>query len=507
MSPLDSINHFKSYIKNISVASQLFITGFLSITLLLCLCIYGIIQLDATNRLTSKLTIIDIPALKTTNSLYIEFLKIKTNSNSGLTHNSSIFSNIDKEMNTLLNYDLTVAEFENLQSLQKIWNIFKTLAPIDYADNLATVEVSIISLQNAITEEARLRSIKVGVLFSHTRQRFFLLLVIGTFLIAAFYYFLSRRFLAPLHQGLGLVRAMQRGDLTTRININNNNEIGTLCQALNKACVALKEKAMQEAEQNEKIYQANKLISLGTLVAGVAHEINNPNSNIIFNTPLLNSLLTDLFEIIDDHNYSLNEITVSELEYSELQNNIFGMVDTIEKSAYRIKAIIAGLRDYSRPVIEPHNFKKININELILSTFDLIGKQLEKNIKRLDFNLSDNRIFIKGNFIRLEQVLVNILNNAKESMYNVSEPKLYLDIIETETTVSILIKDNGIGIDPTILNQITDPFFTTKRSINGTGLGLSVVASILSEHNASIKFDSTLNIGTAVTITFDKDND
>ncbi len=505
MTPKNVVKSIRSYIQSLSVRRQFFFAGSLSIGLLLCLCIYGIIQLDATNRQTSRLTNIDIPALKTTNSLYIKFLKINSSTKNPIQDNIDIITNIDREFKTLIKFDLTIAEFEKLQILQHLWKQYKAY-PYKHPHIITDIEISIINLQNIITEEARLRSIKVGDLFSITRQRFFILLVCGTAIISIFYYFLTRKFLAPLNQGLGLVRAMQRGDLSARINIYDNNEIGTLCQALNKACVALEEKARQEAEQNEKIYQANKLISLGTLVAGVAHEINNPNSNITFNTPLLFSLLGDLFETIDEFNIDYSSLTISEMEFSELQNNIFGMVDTIEKSAYRIKSIIEGLRDYSRPVVEPHTFVQIEITELLTTTFELIGKQFEKSIQHLDLSIPDTKIFIQGNFIRLEQVLVNILNNAKEAMYNISNSCLRVYVKENETTVSIIVQDNGIGIKSEIMNQITDPFFTTKRSINGTGLGLSVVASILAEHQADIKFLSEPDNGTTVIITFLKDN-
>ena len=505
----DGIQFIRFYFRNITVRRQFFFAGALSTGLLLSLCIYGIVQLDATNRQTSKLTNVDIPALQTTNTLYIEFLKLSKNSDlitkkSDSPYFNSIIANIDKEFNTLLNYDLTVSEFEKLQTLQKLWIRYQNSENFSNQD-IIDLESSIIALQEVITEEARLRSIKVGELFSVSRQRIFLLLIIGVILITSFYYQLTKKFLAPLNKGLGLVRAMQRGDLTTRINISDNNEIGALCQALNRACVALAEKSKLEAKQNEKIYQANKLISLGTLVAGVAHEINNPNSNITFNTPLLSSLLSDLFLSLDKLNINQHEIIVSDIEYNQLQDDILGMVDTIEKSAYRIKYIIEGLREYSRPVIEPHSFVRIDISQLIKTTFELIGKQLEKSINNIDLILPNDKIFIQGNFVRLEQVLVNIINNAKEAMNDITNSQLKVIVVDSIENVSIEVHDNGVGIDNSILDQITDPFFTTKRSINGTGLGLSVVESILSEHNAQMQFDSTVNHGTTVIMTFIKD--
>lgn len=497
---MNKILLLRNYFRDLTVKKQFFLAGALSTGLLLCLCIYGIIQLDATNRQTSRLTNIDMPALQSTNKLYLEFLKL---SDKNLDHNI-LTTNIDREFITLLNYDLTVIEFEKLQNLQQLWNKYKITSSPN-PQFIASVEAAIIILQNTITEEARLRSIKVSELFSITRQRIFSLLIIGIILICFFYYQLSKRFLAPLNKGLGLVRAMQRGDLSTRININSNNEIGTLCQALNRTCVALAEKAYQEAIHNEKIYQANKLISLGTLVAGVAHEINNPNSNITFNTPLLNSLLSDFFISIETLDLPQNNFNLCTEEYFELKNNILGMIDTIEKSAYRIKAIVNGLRDYSIPVTEPHDFVRIEINELITTTFRLIGKQLEKSIYHIDLSLLPNKIFIMGNFIRLEQVLVNIINNAKEAMFDIDNSSLSIAVIDNNDMVTITIADNGIGIKDSILNQIMDPFFTTKRDINGTGLGLSVVAAILNEHNAEIVFDSSNNFGTKVSITFLKD--
>ena len=117
------------------------------------------------------------------------------------------------------------------------------------------------------------------------------------------------------------------------------------------------------------------------------------------NTPLLKTLLNNLFKAINISGIDTNQLYISNMKYSEFRYNVFGMLDTIEKSAYRIKSIINGLRDYSRPVIEPHSFEKLDICKLIKTTFDLIGKQLEKSIKRIDLFLPAHKIYVNGNFI------------------------------------------------------------------------------------------------------------
>ena len=208
-----------------------------------------------------------------------------------------------------------------------------------------------------------------------------------------------------------------------------------------------------------------KLASLGELSAGIAHEINNP------------------LAIIDG---SLELIS----KYRENPEKFSAKVDGMKKATHRISRIIQSLKKFSRsdskPLYLDHKLGEI-INDAVILT--------EAKSKKHDTSVSiegNANIILKCDEIEIEQVLVNLINNAIDAISDRSEKWIKISYFEEGPTVIVRITDSGPGIPEGVRNKLFDPFFTTKETGEGTGLGLSITKGILDEHDASISVLDTL---------------
>jgi PAS domain S-box-containing protein len=244
--------------------------------------------------------------------------------------------------------------------------------------------------------------------------------------------------------------------------INERNE--ELNQTLNN----LKEAQLQ-------LLQAEKMASLGVLTAGVAHEINNP-LNFLMGAYVG---LSDYFEENESDDKEKTEILLA----------------SINKGIERISNIVKGLNQFSRN--NDNLDETCDIHSILDNCFEILHYQLKNKVK-LRKNYSKTPIQIKGNVSKLHQVFLNVLTNSVQAI----PQKGNIDVntrLERENTV-IEIADNGIGIDEGTIHRVTDPFFTTKDPGEGTGLGLSISSTIIKEHKGRLKFTSTKNRGTKVTV-------
>lgn len=261
-------------------------------------------------------------------------------------------------------------------------------------------------------------------------------------------------------------------------------------------------------EQQQQLIQADKMISLGLLVSGVAHEINNPNSIVLLNTPLLARSWKSILPILDEFYQENGEFVVAGLDYSELRSQLPRLCEEIEDSARRIKQIVMDLKEYARQDSTPH-FDRINLNSVVEAATRLTFNKLKNATKHFHTELTAIPDIL-GNRQRLEQVLINLIQNSCEAL---GSPEKAITITtwhdDAEDMVKLAVIDEGCGIDPQAITKVTDPFYTSKRTMGGTGLGLSVSAGIIKEHNATMQFQSTFGKGSKVTLSFaaaDKDS-
>jgi len=263
-----------------------------------------------------------------------------------------------------------------------------------------------------------------------------------------------------------------------------------------------KKRIQLESEQRlQQVIQADKLASLGQVVAGVAHEINNPNSFITYNVPLLEESWEAFSPVIKEFTKKHPKKMAGNITLAEMAEEMEEIIGAIKTGSDRINAIVAKLKDFAR-LDEAAPSKLVDINKVINDSLTIIGAQARKLIGTITVELAENLPLFYGHFQKLEQVVANLILNAAQAVSSKEEGNLSIRSRYLERLDSILIEieDNGRGIVPEDMDHIFDPFFTTKRNIGGTGLGLSVSYSLIQEHNGRIGVLSRPGLGTKFTL-------
>ncbi|MCP4748660.1 MAG: response regulator [Desulfobacteraceae bacterium] len=265
----------------------------------------------------------------------------------------------------------------------------------------------------------------------------------------------------------------------------------------------------------KQLVQSEKMASLGTLTAGIAHEINNPINFIKTSAEALKQDMDDtrrLLDSIDECSYSCKDALVkerfkiikSEIRYDIIRHELPNLVDNITMGVSRTEEIIKGLRTYSRPDKEMKI--PVELDELINTALVLLkGKYKGKVIIEKDYS---NLPHVSTQPGRLIQVLSNIIGNAIDAVTNdfkPDEPKIKIKTsIETKDNkgrfVVVRVSDNGPGFSQDISEKIFDPFFTTKEVGKGQGLGMSISYGIIRDHNGYIEINSVGEHGATVSI-------
>ncbi len=242
----------------------------------------------------------------------------------------------------------------------------------------------------------------------------------------------------------------------------------------------------KERELEKHIIQTERMVAIGEMATGIAHEINQPLNTISFG---IDNLFQALARGTADANY-----------IKEKNTKIF-------ESIHRMRNIIDHVRNFARGN-DDMILTSFNVAEPLDNTLSLFTEQLKNNgievIKHLDESTKD--AFIHGNTYKIEQVLLNLLSNARDTMlekmnivqnYN---PVITIKGVITDSKFHLSVTDNGMGIESNQLDHITKPFVTSKAPGKGTGLGLAISQKILNEHNGSIHIQSKKGEGTTVTV-------
>jgi signal transduction histidine kinase len=264
-----------------------------------------------------------------------------------------------------------------------------------------------------------------------------------------------------------------------------------------------RQRAVEELRlRQQQLVQADKMASLGILVSGVAHEINNPNGLILMNTPLIMDYLKDTEPILEAHYKRHGDFLVAGLEYSRLGPRLSSKLIEIQEGARKIKRIVDDLKDFARRD-EAELYSLVDINSIAQTAVRLAENTIKKSTDSFVQDYNQDIPMITGNAQRIEQVIVNLILNACQALKSGADGIALSTWYDRERSmVSVVLKDEGQGISPENLPHLTDPFFTTKREYGGTGLGLYVSAGIIKEHHGTLEFSSTPGAGTTVILAF-----
>jgi PAS domain S-box-containing protein len=265
-------------------------------------------------------------------------------------------------------------------------------------------------------------------------------------------------------------------------------------------------KAEEQAKlHNQQLMQASKMVALGTLVSGVAHEVNNPNNFIMLNSPILKEAWDNAMPILQKYYEENGDFLLGGMKFSEMHENIPSLFSGISDGAQRIKQIVDDLKNYVR-VNTADMDQSIDINEVLKSAVSLLSNMIKKSTHQFSIDYGNHLPLLRGNFQRLEQVMINLIQNACQSLPDAQKGILIsVQTNEVKSTIVIKVRDEGTGIPPEKLLNITDPFFTTKQDSGGVGLGLSISSKIVKEHGGSLQFESEIGAGTIASITLPVD--
>jgi signal transduction histidine kinase len=254
----------------------------------------------------------------------------------------------------------------------------------------------------------------------------------------------------------------------------------------------------EQVRDKEKLMQASKMASLGTLVAGVAHEINNPNNFIMLNAPLLQDAWKDALPILEKHAREHGDFKLAGLPFSRISGQISNLFAGITGGSKRIKHIVNDLKDFARQ--SPINTRNdVDMNQVIVKTLQLTRKLINKHTDNFQVYYSDDLPLVRGDFQKLEQVIINLVLNACQSLNGKDREVVVRSSYNQDMqAVQVEITDQGEGIFPEDLPRIIDPFFSTRKKTGGTGLGLAVTSSIVKDHGGVLEFLSGSGKGTKV---------
>jgi PAS domain S-box-containing protein len=254
--------------------------------------------------------------------------------------------------------------------------------------------------------------------------------------------------------------------------------------------------------QELHLVEADRLAMMGELSAGVAHEINNPNYSILLNTGLLLKAYPDILQALDQYSEELEGLRIGGLEYEQFKKSFEDSVKRIEDCAKRIGVIVKEMKSFARP--EPESISDpVDVNVTVQSAILLGTPFIKKGTNHFTVQLEENIPRVRGNAQKIEQVLLNLLQNGCQSLKDKSRGlSIATHYDRKRHAVSIEVRDEGVGMSEEVLAHITEPFFTTKREDGGTGLGLSISSRIVDELGGSMKFQSQPGEGTVATVSF-----
>ena len=250
----------------------------------------------------------------------------------------------------------------------------------------------------------------------------------------------------------------------------------------------------------EQAFHAARLACLGEMSANVAHEINNPNVSIRFNAEVLMGAWQDVVAVLEEFRQEHGEVQIGGLTVSKAIERFPKLQNDIMRNSVRIKGIVENFKRMSRRKSGDLN-DLVDVREVLRSAVSILEIQIKKHTKHLTMDFPETLPDIQGNFQQLEQVFINVIQNALQSLPD-RHRKIHgsITLENGKDNILVMIRDEGMGISAAHLNRVVEPFFSTKLEAGGTGLGLSISSTILKNHQGTMTFESEPGHGTKVSI-------
>jgi two-component system NtrC family sensor kinase len=299
----------------------------------------------------------------------------------------------------------------------------------------------------------------------------------------------ARRISGPIHSMTIGAQQIAQGDYSRAVEISTDDELGYLARSFNTMTseLQLAHKELQESAEvlerkveqrtaeltrmQAQMIQSEKMVAIGKLAAGVAHEINNPLTGILTNSSLM------LEDLADDHPWRED-------------------IQTIVNETLRCRKIVKGLLDFSRQTKPQRTL--LELNQVVEDVLALVRNQTVFRSIRIVYDLDPHLPTVLADADQIRQVVLNIVLNAAEAMVQGGELRIASSSDATRKAVEVRISDTGPGIPDEVRARIFEPFFTTKKT--GTGLGLAVAYGIMERHQGALVIDTARGKGTTFTI-------
>lgn len=336
------------------------------------------------------------------------------------------------------------------------------------------------------------------------------LILLASLLILIF----SRRLVRPIEALVLAMKRVRTGKIQQIPEIESAEEIDYLVRSFNEMAsnISLAKNALEEkvGELHEKhdqlqetqryLVRSEKLVSLGQLVAGVAHELNNPIGFIYSNMQHLSQYSEKIQQAIEAYKKLHGQLSakdrqqietlLNELEIDFILKDITQLAKSCADGARRTRDIVMGLRTFSR--MDESRMEEADLKEAIQNTLTLLSSELKNRIHVHETYEEIPKI--ECNLSQMNQVFMNLLTNAAQAIEGKGD--IWIRTFLEGEDVIVEIEDNGQGILPEALDKIFDPFFTTKKIGEGTGLGLSITYGLIERHHGEIKVESEPGRGT-----------
>lgn len=267
------------------------------------------------------------------------------------------------------------------------------------------------------------------------------------------------------------------------------------------AFLSARRQAEAEAElRRRQLVQADRMASLGHLVSGVAHEINNPNHIVLSYAEALADAWDGAVPVLDQYLNENGDFDIKGSTYTELRDRVPAMFAGIANGVQRIAAIIDELAVYGGSH-STETMESEQINRVVQSALVLLGNLLKRSTEHLSVSYGKDLPEVMANYQQLEQVIISLVRNACQALRN-SQDAIRVETAFDDEARQVLIRiiDGGAGIPDDILEHVTDPFFTTRRESGGIGLGLAVSSKIIEEHGGKLTITSISGEGTTMTV-------